>query len=45
MLVGVDPLGFDVRRRFDVIRIQVPAPMETIEAVEECFARMAGEAG
>lgn len=27
VLVGVDPLGFDVRRRFDVIRLPAPQPM------------------
>ncbi len=26
-LVGVDPLGFDVRRRFDVVRAPAPNPM------------------
>jgi hypothetical protein len=43
LLVGVDPLGFDVRRRFDVVRVEAPEPMATAEAVEATFARMLQE--
>ena len=32
-LVGVDPLGFDVRRSFDVVRAPAPRPMTTPDAV------------
>ena len=44
LLVGIDPLGFDVRRRFDVVRVPAPAPMTSPEAVGETFARMLQEA-
>ena len=30
-LVGVDPLGFDVRGRFDVVRLDSPTVMTTEE--------------
>ena len=33
ILVGVDPLGFDIRRRFDVVRAQAPSPMTTPDEV------------
>lgn len=32
-LVGIDPLGFDVRRRFDVVRVPAPSPMTTPDEV------------
>ncbi len=32
-LVGVDPLGFDIRRRFDVVRAPAPSPMTTPDEV------------
>ena len=32
-LVGIDPLGFDVRRRFDVVRAPAPQPMKTPDEV------------
>ncbi|MHC4991692.1 MAG: DUF2470 domain-containing protein, partial [Planctomycetota bacterium] len=44
LVVGVDPLGFDVRRRFDVARVPAPAAMENADAVESVFARMIREA-
>jgi len=40
LVVGVDPLGFDVRRRFDVARVPAPAAMATAELVEQVFAQM-----
>lgn len=40
-LVGVDPLGFDVRRRFDVVRLPAPEPMKDAETVEREYAKMA----
>ncbi len=39
-LVGVDPLGFDVRRRFDVVRLDAPEPMKTAEDVRRVFEEM-----
>lgn len=42
-LVGVDPLGFEVRRRFDVIRIKTPERMETRQDVERVFRSMVAE--
>ena len=33
ILVGVDPLGFDIRRRFDVVRAPAPSPMTSPDAV------------
>ena len=44
LLVGVDPHGFDVRRRFDVIRVPVDPPMQTATEVREAFTRMLEEA-
>ena len=42
-LVGIDPLGFDVRGRFDVVRMSSPRVMMTGEdaraGLEEIFAR------
>ncbi len=32
-LVGVDPLGFDIRRRFDVVRAPAPSPMTSPDEV------------
>ena len=43
LLVGVDPLGFDVRRRFDVVRVPATETMETPDAVEATFERMLKE--
>jgi hypothetical protein len=42
--VGVDPLGFDVRRRFDVVRVPAPTPMTTAGAVEQAFDQMVEQA-
>lgn len=42
-LVGVDPLGFDVRRRFDVIRLAAPRPMEKAGDVEGVFEEMSSD--
>ncbi len=44
LVVGVDPLGFDVRRRFDVARVPVPAAMGTADAVELVYTQMIREA-
>ncbi len=44
VLVGIDPLGFDVRRRFDVARIESPGPMESAEAAEFVFNELSQEA-
>jgi hypothetical protein len=40
VVVGVDPLGFDVRRRFDVVRVPAPAPMETADAVRAAVEQL-----
>jgi hypothetical protein len=40
LLVGVDPGGFDVRRRFDVVRIVAPVPMEDAEGVRRILQQM-----
>ena len=40
LLVGVDPLGFDVRRRFDVIRVPAPNPMLTPDEVEHTLIQL-----
>ncbi|MHC4416887.1 MAG: DUF2470 domain-containing protein [Planctomycetota bacterium] len=42
-LVGVDRVGFDVRRRFDVIRLPAPAPMNTADDVERVMEKMIAE--
>lgn len=42
-LVGVDPLGFDVRRRHDVIRIPAPAPMNGADEARRTLQRMIGD--
>jgi hypothetical protein len=38
LLVGVDPLGFDVRRRFDIARVSAPAPMNSPTDVDRTFS-------
>ncbi|MCH8343821.1 MAG: DUF2470 domain-containing protein [Planctomycetes bacterium] len=43
-LVGVDPLGFDVRRRFEVIRLHGAEAMQTADDVRSVFERMVREA-
>ena len=40
LVVGIDPLGFDVRRRFDIVRLPAPHCMETAAAVEATVAEM-----
>ncbi len=42
-LVGVDPLGFDVRRRFDVVRVPARQAMETAEDVERILEELMRE--
>ena len=44
LVVGVDPLGFDVRRRFDVVRVPAPTSMSTADAVEQTFRQMVEQA-
>jgi len=44
LLVGVDPLGFDVRRRFDVVRVAAPQPMSSADEVDRVFEAMCREA-
>ena len=41
LLVGVDPLGFDIRRRFDIARIPAPTPMNSAAEVEHTFWALA----
>ncbi len=41
LLVGVDPLGFDIRRRFDIARIPVPTPMNSPTEVDQTFSALA----
>ncbi len=43
LLVGVDPLGFDVRRRFDVVRVPAVEPMLTIADAERVFGLMCAD--
>ncbi|MHC4416781.1 MAG: hypothetical protein ACYS0G_16040 [Planctomycetota bacterium] len=40
LLVGIDPAGFDVRRRFDVVRVPAATPMGTADLVEQTFRHM-----
>ena len=44
MLVGVDRLGFDVRRRFDVLRVDAPQPMNTAADAELVLGQMIEQA-
>jgi hypothetical protein len=44
LVVGVDPLGFDVRRRFDVARVPAPVAMVTADAVAQTFRQMVEQA-
>jgi hypothetical protein len=44
LLVGIDPLGFDVRRRFDVVRVPAPEPMAGTTDVERIFRQLTTEA-
>jgi hypothetical protein len=43
-LVGVDPLGLDVRRRFDVVRVPAKEPMETAQDVDRFLQELMREA-
>ncbi len=38
LLVGVDPLGFDIRRRFDIARVPAPTPMNSPTDLEHTFS-------
>lgn len=44
LLVGVDPAGFDVRRRFDVVRVPAPRPVSTAAEARALIASMMAEA-
>ncbi len=44
-LVGVDPLGFDVRGRFKIARIPAPTPFPDADAAIAAFDRLVEEAG
>lgn len=45
VMVGIDPMGLDVRGRFDVARVEAPEPMESAadarRVLEAMFARAA----
>ncbi|MCH8822064.1 MAG: DUF2470 domain-containing protein [Planctomycetes bacterium] len=43
-LVGVDPLGFDVRRRFDVLRLDAPQPIPTADDVQRVLKELIDKA-
>ena len=43
-LVGVDPLGFDVRGRFKIARIPVSTPLPDADAAIATFDRLLEEA-
>ncbi|MHC5112842.1 MAG: DUF2470 domain-containing protein [Planctomycetota bacterium] len=45
VMVGVDPLGIDVRGRFDVVRVPAPEPMPDADAVRARIASMCAAAG
>ena len=44
LVVGIDPLGFDVRRQYDVVRVPAPAPMLDADAVRQAFEAMCRQA-
>jgi hypothetical protein len=44
LLVGIDGHGLDVRRRFDVVRVTAPRPMNTAEEARKVFQQMVAEA-
>jgi hypothetical protein len=44
LLVGVDPGGLDVRRRFDVVRVPAPQPMSTAAEARRIVGQMMAEA-
>jgi hypothetical protein len=41
VVVGVDPRGLDIRRRFDVVRLESPAPMTAADDVYATLESMA----
>jgi hypothetical protein len=41
IMVGIDPLGIDVRRQFDVIRVTAPETMNTPDDARRVLMRMA----
>ncbi len=43
VLVGIDPLGLDVRGPFSVLRIRVGAPMQTAEEAQRVLKQMMRE--
>ena len=43
-LVGVDPLGFDIRRRFDVLRLDAPQPIPTADDVQRVLKELIDKA-
>ncbi|MCP3904603.1 MAG: DUF2470 domain-containing protein [Planctomycetes bacterium] len=45
VMVAVDPLGIDVRGRFDVIRVPAPEPMNDADEVRARLATMCATAG
>jgi hypothetical protein len=40
LMIGIDPLGIDVRREFDVVRIPSPEPMNTPEDARRVLIAM-----
>ena len=44
LLVGIDPRGLDVRRRFDVVRVSAPRPMNTAAEARQIIEQMIAEA-
>ena len=40
VMVGIDPLGIDVRARFDVVRLPAPTPMLTAEQATQTLEEM-----
>jgi hypothetical protein len=40
VMVGMDTLGLDVRRKFDVVRVHAPEPMPTADDAERVLAIM-----
>ncbi|MHC4447868.1 MAG: DUF2470 domain-containing protein [Planctomycetota bacterium] len=45
LLVGIDPLGFDVRGPFSVLRVRVAAPMNTADEAQQVLDQMVRESG
>ena len=44
VVVGLDPLGIDIRRRFDVIRVAATSAMTTADEARRVVVEMIGEA-